>query len=99
MTDFQNRAKFPIKSAKVTANWTVTRLLTDLPVSIQYWMQNHCGSGFGHRPAATGTVDWGTGHGRRIDDGDHDTGRGVRRYELGLKIELFRIIAYTFKSN
>eukprot|EP01043_Picozoa_sp_COSAG02_P009818 COSAG02_NODE_338_length_24206_cov_94.612685_4_plen_189_part_00 len=57
MTDFQNRAKFPIKSAK-SLRIGAAKAAHRFTLSIQYWMQKGCCTPFGNRPAATGTVDW-----------------------------------------
>jgi hypothetical protein len=55
---FPESCQIPYQKCKSHCELGRPRLLTDLPVSIQYWIQNlRCG-GFGNRPAATGTVDW-----------------------------------------
>ena len=55
---FPESCQIPYQKCKSHCELGRPRLLTDLPVSIQYWMQKGCCTPFGNRPAATGTVDW-----------------------------------------
>jgi hypothetical protein len=55
---FPESCQIPYQKCKSHCELGRPRLLTDLPVSIQYWIQNDCSSRFGNRPTATGTVDW-----------------------------------------